>query len=127
MLINAAYYVKEFGVMQVFEIQLTFRNFLKIKHSLHKYYEALRAGTNVRQLLSKPIFVVAPAAAAAAAAGAAAGAGAAESYEGFEETKEVDPMKDAVAWTNAIAKRIAATAAARKQKEAESFGGFEEN
>ena len=55
MLINAEYSSKEFGATQIFEIQLTFREFLTIKKALHKYYEIVRA-TGLRELLSKPIF-----------------------------------------------------------------------
>lgn len=55
MLINAEYFSEEFGASQIFEIQLTFREFLTIKKALHKYYEILRAN-GVKELIAKPIF-----------------------------------------------------------------------
>jgi hypothetical protein len=58
-LINAEYFVKELDVAQMFEIQLTFREFLIIKEELHKYYEMVRA-SKPADLLSHPIFKVQP-------------------------------------------------------------------
>ena len=84
----------------MFEIQLTFRNFLKIKESLHDYYEVERAGMNVQQLLSKPIFKTIDTT---------------ESFEGFGAAKEVDPVADPVAWLNVLASRM---------QPQESFDGF---
>jgi hypothetical protein len=56
-LINAEYFVKELDVAQMFEIQLTFREFLIIKDELHTYYEMVRA-SKPADLLVHPIFKV---------------------------------------------------------------------